>query len=240
MAEHRIFPHGLPERLSDGVWLVAGGLQFPLRRNMIVLQLPSGELLLHSVVALGEDGLKALEALGKPAYVIVPSVAHQLDSRFYHQRFPELKFVTPAFARDEVAKRVPVFAIAEEFLPPLGFVLHTVTGTRIAEYAYEWPLPSGGRMLMLNDLLGGGHFEDRTSRMGRLLIRHMGPPNGRLDISRIFRLTQTTDAKAIRRLAGELAKIPDLRLITVSHGDPVTNDAAGALRAVASDLPRGA
>lgn len=233
MAEHQVFPHGLPERLSDGVWRVAGGLRFPLRRNMIALRLPSGELLLHSVVALSEVGLKALEALGKPAYAIVPSVAHQLDSRFYHQLFPELKFITPAFARDEVAKRVPVFATAEEFLPPLGFVLHLATGIRIAEYVYEWPLPSGGRMLMLNDLLGGGHFEDRTSLMGRLLIRHLGPPNGRLDVSRIYALTQTTDMAAIRRLAGELARIPDLRLLTMSHGDPVADNVAEALRAIA-------
>jgi len=38
----------------------------------------------------------------------------------------------------------------------------------------------------------------------------------------------------MRAFAGALAATPELRIVTVSHGDPVTTDPAGALRAIAA------
>jgi hypothetical protein len=38
----------------------------------------------------------------------------------------------------------------------------------------------------------------------------------------------------VRAFAGDLATVPDLRLITVSHGDPVIAAPADALRSVAA------
>jgi hypothetical protein len=233
MPEHEIFQHEGLEELTEGVWRVKGRLPFPLHRNMVVLRLPNGELLLHSVVALDEAGMRALEALGKPAYAIVPHPAHMRDAAYYHDRFPGLKFLTPAVSRKTVEERVPVAGTVEEVLPPLGFVLHEVPATRVPEYIYEWPLPAGGRMLMVNDAFGGADASDNRQLMGRLLIRHTGAPGNRFGIARIYRLAMLRNPAPLKTLARKLATIPDLRLITVSHGEPVRTAAAEALLRVA-------
>jgi hypothetical protein len=70
--------------------------------------------------------------------------------------------------------------------------------------------------------------------MGRLLMRHTGAPGNKLGIARLYKMAMLPDAAPLRRLVGTLAAIPDLRLITVSHGEPVTRDCAAALRAIAA------
>ena len=234
MAEYKIFPHGLPQQLSDGVWWVRGSLAYPLHRNMIVLRLPTGELLLHSVVALDADGMKALEALGKPTYAIVPSTAHAMDIGFYMTRYPNLKVLTPAMYREPIAAKVPLAGTVEDVLPQFGFELHLVPGSRIPEYIYEWPLRTGGCMLMANDSLGSANSGHTEKLMGRVLTKMTGAPGNKLGIARIYRMTMAKDLAAIKSFVAGLADIPDVRIVTVSHGDPVTPDAPAALRAAAA------
>jgi hypothetical protein len=69
MPDHKIFPHGELREVAANLWQLRGSLPFPLPRNMTVHRLPDGELLLHSVVALDDDGMKKLESLGKPAWM---------------------------------------------------------------------------------------------------------------------------------------------------------------------------
>jgi hypothetical protein len=230
---HKIYPHSLPEKLIEGVWRVKGGLSFPLNRNMIVLRLAGGELLLHSAVAVDEPCLKALEALGKPAYAVVPHSAHGMDAPFYAARYPEIKVVTPAIHREKVATRVPVAGTMEDVLPGLGFVLHDVPATRTPEYVLEWQLPSGGRMLVVNDAMGSADMADSSKLMGRLMIAPLGTKKNRLGMARIYQMSMAKDVAALKRFYARLAEIPDLRLLTVSHGEPVSGDVAAALKAAA-------
>ena len=88
-------------------------------------------------------------------------------------------------------------------------------------------------MLMVNDAFGGGEASDNSDLMGRLLIRHTGAPGNRFGIARIYRLAMLRNPAPLKALAGRLATIPDLRLITVSHGEPVREGAAEALARVA-------
>jgi hypothetical protein len=232
MADHPIYPHGPLEKLSEGVWRVKGTLSMPLMRNMIALKLPDGTVLLHSVVALDAAGLSALEALGPIAYVVVPHDGHQLDTSFYRERFPAAKILAPETAREAVAARGRLDGTVEMVMPGLGFTLHLAPGTKIPEYVYEWPLPAGGRLLMLSDLLGGTGAADRTKFMGRTLIGLITAARQPLGVTRIYRWTMAKDLAAIRQFAHGLADIPDIRLITVSHGKPVRQNCAAALRAV--------
>lgn len=231
MAEHRIFPHGGFEELASGVWRVRGGLPFPFTRNMIVVRLPGG-LLLHSVVALDEAGMQMLERLGRPAWSIVPSTAHKMDAPFYAKRYPDLKTLAPAAVRSAVEAKVAVDGTVEDVLPGLGIKLHAVPATKTPEYVYELAMPGGGRMLMANDALGNVNAA-ADNFLGQNLIRHIWVPGGDPAVGRLYRLTQAKDADAIRRFLAGLANVPDLRLVTVSHGDPIRESPAAKLRALA-------
>lgn len=232
MATKTIYPHGGLEQLAEGVWRVTGGLPFPLYRNMIVIRLNTGELLLHSVVAMDEAGMAALEALGKPAYLIVPSAGHQLDTEFYRTRYPDIKVLAAAASREAV--RGGIAASVEETLPQLGFVLHPVPGAKDVEIVYQWPLPSGGSMLMANDLFAGAKSYDDNKFMTRIMRPLMGTRGDRFGIARIAKMALVKDAGAITAFARSLAAIPDLRLVTVSHGEPLRERCAETLKAIAA------
>lgn len=231
---HTIYPYGPPEKLVEGVWVIRGNLSYPLHRNMVVLRLASGELVLHSVVAMEEAGLRALEALGTPAYAIVPSTLHTMDAPFYKQRYPAMKQLAPSASMEEIGRIVPLDGSVEDVLPSLGFGLHRVPGTKMAEFVYEFPIPAGGRALVANDAFGCAHAADDSKLLGWLIVKHISVPGKHLAIPRIYHWRFITDMAAVRKFAGDLAATPDLRLITVSHGDPVLTDPVGALRAIAA------
>lgn len=231
---HKIFPYGPPEAIAEGVWLIRGNLSYPLRRNMVILRLATGELVLHSVIAMEEAGLQALEALGRPAYAIAPSVLHVMDASFYKQRYPAMKQLAPSAAMAEIGATVALDGSVEDVLPGLEFKLHPVPGTKIAEFVYDFPMPGGGRVLVANDVFGSAHAADDSRLLGRLIVSHIAVPGHRLGIPRIYRWRFITDIADVRKFAGDLAAVPDLRLITVSHGDPVISAPAEALRSLAA------
>jgi len=52
---HEILPHGLPKQIAPELWQVRGSLPIPLSRNMTVVRMHDGGLLLHSVIAMNEE-----------------------------------------------------------------------------------------------------------------------------------------------------------------------------------------
>lgn len=233
MTEHRIFPHGHLQELAPGLWQVRGSLGIPLYRNMSVVRLPTGALLLHSLVALDEASLGELEKLGPLAFGIIPHAHHQMDAPFYQRRYPSMLLLAPSGERSGIEKNVTLSGTVEEVLPRLGVKVHAVPGSRVKEAVYEVPLAAGGVALIANDVLTGANAAP-PSLLGRLFNALAGVPSGTLGVSRFFRWRQVTDLPALRRFLGELAGIPDLRVVTVAHGDPVTADASRVLRAAAA------
>jgi hypothetical protein len=233
MAEHRIFPHGQLEQLAPNLWQVRGSLPFPLRRNMTVYRLPEGTLLLHSVVAMDENGMKALEALGRPAVLVIPHGGHRMDSGFYKQRYPGLQIACPdqGKARAEVVCQ-KVDAAPEELLAPLGIKVHPVTGAKAGEFALEVDIP-GGKALITNDIVGGFTPGEPVP----FVLRLIGPPAGhRLAVARIIRWRLVKDKVSVRAWLHLMAENEAIKIITVSHGPPVTSDCAEALREAATTI----
>lgn len=231
MAHHRIFPHGSWRELLPGLWIIRGKINAPLHRNMVVVKLASGDLVIHSAIALDDVGMAALETIGRPAYAIVPNAQHQMDAPFYAARYPALRLVCPAQARLEIRPAGSIAAAAEEVLPGLGFRLHAVPGSKAKEYVYEYVLPGGERVLIINDMIFGPNATPGTFpglMMNALLV---GFRRG-YGIARIYRLRMVTDIAALKRFIAELATLPGLKLATISHGDPMIGDPARELRAV--------
>jgi hypothetical protein len=138
--------------------------------------------------------------------------------------------VTAARAGIEIAVDFTV----EEVLPQIGFVLHPVPATKAIENVYEFAMPAGGRMLIANDVLGNvGAGADGF--VGQAIVNRLWVPDrSGPDIGRVYRWMLARDVVQIRRFLADLANVPDLRLITVSHGDPITESPAEKLRALAA------
>ena len=236
MAEQsqKILPHDDPQELAPGLWTVTGSLPFPVKRVMTIVRLPDGSLLLHSVIAMSEAGMAKLDALGKPSIILVPHGGHRLDATFYKQRYPEARVVAPAAARAKIEEVVKVDATAEEALPPLGVRLHAVDGFKNGELAYELDT-AGGKVLIMSDAVAN---RDPVPGFRGWLMAGVagGPKNRRLSVPRIVRMIMLGDKKTARASIEKLAAIPDVKVLTVAHGRPVTDGVSAALREAASGL----
>ena len=82
-AAYKLYPHGDLESPIGGVWMVTGRSAFPLYRRMTVWKLPDGTLLAHSVIAMDDARMAALDALGRLSIILVPNSIHRLDAGFY-------------------------------------------------------------------------------------------------------------------------------------------------------------
>jgi hypothetical protein len=232
MAEHHIYPHGKPEQLAPNLWQVRGSLPFPLRRNMTVYKLADGRLVLHSVVAMNTDGMKELETLGQPAVMVVPHGNHCMDAGFYRARYPDIKVACPPEGKKRVEQRCKVDGTPEELLAPLGIKVHPVTGMKRGEFAMEVDI-AGGKALITNDLLGGPTPGEKIP----FFLRLTGPPGGhRFGVARIVRFVMVKDKIAVRAWLHLMAENGAIKVVTVSHGPPVTSACAEALREAAATI----
>jgi len=125
-----VLPHGPVKAIDDGILTVTGRIPLPLvalERRMTVVRLNNGSTIIYSAVALDEEAMKRIEALGRPRYLVVPGDAHRLDAKIYKERYPRLRVLTPPGARDRVEKIVPVDACEADFGDP-DVTWHVVAG----------------------------------------------------------------------------------------------------------------
>jgi hypothetical protein len=232
-APHRLYPHGKLEALAPNLWQVRGSMSFPIRRNMTVYRLPDGTLLLYSVVAMDEAGMKELEALGRPSVMVIPHGYHRMDSGFYKQRYPDLKVACPSDSKqraEELCQRVD--GTPEEILGPLGIKVHPVHGVRRGEFALEVDIP-GGKALITNDVVGSREPGEKLTLVARLT----GPPPGhRLGVARIFRVMMVRNKVELRSWLHLMAENPAVKIVTASHAPAVMSECAEALREAATTI----
>jgi hypothetical protein len=230
MAGHRLFPHSAPRELVPGLWQITGRLSFPLLRNMTIWRLPSGGLLLHSLVALDDAGLAALQALGEAAVGVIPHGDHQMDAGWWRARFPGLKLVAPRRELPRIRREAHPVEAAEDVLPGYGIRLHDVPGIKYSEHALEIPL-EGGRALILCDAFAHGDPYDPASRMTPVLRYMIHGTGGKFGVARIYRWTQVRRLADLIAFGRQLAALPDLRLVTFAHGEPLLRNIAPTMLA---------
>ncbi|WP_017303494.1 hypothetical protein [Spirulina subsalsa] len=231
-----VFPHSEIQKLAPNLWHVTGVLGFT-PREMVIYRLPDGELLIHSAIALNEAGMAALESLGTPTLMIVPNRIHRLDAAVYKQRYPQLQVITPQVAKPYVEEIVAVDGIAEEILPPLGIICHHPEGIRPQELVFELPL-STGKALIFTDIL----FNLTESYLqqyvpDRQFILHWLGAAGYFGITALGKRVFLTDQPTYQQWLLTLADcIPSLQIISVAHGEPITENCSQRLREAAARL----
>lgn len=216
-----IYAYGPPVPLASNLWQVTGALKRPIvPRNMTVYRLADGRLVLYSVVAMHEDGMRALELLGTPAFMVMPHDRHQMDAPFYVKRYPNLRVLAP---EPSAPRNVPIDGDLAE-LVALGIPAYPLPGTTYHEAILELPI-DGGTALCACELLGNISMH---GLMG-LVMKLAGPPGGGFGVSRVVRHREVSDREAVRGWLDSLVARSDVRMLLVGHGAPITGDAHAAL-----------
>ena len=223
----RIFPYGPPVSLAANLWQVTGSLALPVPRNMTIVRGARGELVLYSVIAMHEDGLRALEALGRPAVMVIPHRRHQMDAPFYRQRYPQLRVLAADPSRVQgVAVDGGLSELSEH-----GIEAYVLPGNTYEDVVMDIRLADGHALTVcesLSNLSASGWLQ--------LLFRVLGPPGGGFGIARAVRLREIRDAAPLRAWLEQQAQRTDLRCLLFGHGQPLMADLPGALRRAAQQL----
>jgi len=231
-AQWKVLPHDPLTQLDDELWRMEGALpRGSLRRVMTVARQPDGGLVIHNGIAMSDDERAKLEALGRPAVLLVPNGFHRLDAAAYVARYPWLRVVCPRGARDAVRKVVRVDGVYGETDLGAGLTLEPVDGTREREGVLV-AKSAKGRTVVFNDLIFNmPHGVGLEGFVLRYLTRSTGGPRTTV-VSRLALLADKPAARAhLERLATD-----DLQRIVVSHHEVIASEPAATLRAIAATL----
>lgn len=229
-----VLPHGKLVQIDENILTVVGEIHMPLMdlpRRMTVVRLSDASLVIFSAIALDEDEMSALEAYGRPAYLIVPSDKHRLDAKTWKDRYPKIQVVAPEGAREKVNEVVSVDTVTPRFDDPnLKFV--TVPGTRGREAALVVCAPNG-TTLVLNDVVGNIR---NAAGFGGWLLHLAGFAGKEAQIPAVVKMAVIEDKKALRTQLLQWAEINALVRVLVSHGSPIEENSRQVLRELAGSL----
>ena len=234
-SEWLVGPHGPAEKLDDGLLTVPGEIRMPLGnfpRRMTVVRLKSGKVTIWSAMSVSEPVLKRIEEMGEIGFLIVPGIGHRLDIIAWRRRFPDAKVLCPPGAKEAVEEAVKVDA-TNDVLDDPAVTFRTLAGVGEKEGALIVKRTEG-TSLVLNDVLG--NVRHPRGLGAQIMARALGFGVKRPRMPRIGKRMFVTDAKALAKDFHELAALPKLRRIIVSHGDVIADDPAGVLRQVAKNL----
>lgn len=228
-----VHPHDPLEQLEDNLWAVDGDTpRNPIRRRMAIVRLSTGQLVIHSGIACDDETMANIEALGEPAYLIVPNAFHTIDAVPYKRRYPEIALVCHAGSRAKLEKKsIPVDGTYESL--PDDPALRAVPLDGCPKEGAFSVTSEGGRMtLLVNDVIF--NIGELPGFSG-LILRIMGSAGGP-KVTWLGKRLAVDDRGALAAQLERLADTPNLVRILMAHGAPITENIPAALRHVIASL----
>jgi hypothetical protein len=220
--------------LADNLWRVEAPVPYmSLVRAMTVARIADGRLVIHSAIRLSEPGMGELEALGRPAFLVVPSQYHRIDAPAYKERYPDIVVLTPKGARKGVAKKVAVDGTYDDFPRDGGVRLEPLRGVGDSEGVMV-VRSADGVTLVFNDVVF--NMDRKKDVFGYVMTTLSGSAPGPR-VSRIAQFALVKDRAALKqdllRLAGTERLV---RAIPAHEKVAAGADAADMLRGAAAFL----
>ncbi len=210
----KVLDHEPVVKLAENLWWVRGAIPgMSLKRVMAVARLSDGRLALHSPIALNAPDMAALEAFGRPAFILVPNGGHRLDAPAYKQRYPEARVLAPRGSRDKVAEVVAVEGTYEDFPADPDVKLEPLAGVGDLE-GLMVVRSKDGVTLVLNDAVF--NMDRKRDPLGFFFTTLLGSAPGPR-VSRLVKLLFLKDKAAFRADLLRLADTPRLVRLIVAH-----------------------
>ena len=213
-ATWRVLPHGPIEQLAENLWTASGSLKgMSLKRVMTIARRNDGSLVIHGAIAMDDVRMKELEALGEPAYLVVPSAHHRLDAPAYKGRYPALRVFAPRGGRRAIEGVVAVDGAYEDFPGDDTVTLETLNGMKGREGVMV-VRSTDGTTVVLNDAVF--NMDTKKDVLGYLFTTVMGSAPGPR-VSRLAKLALVSDQAALRKDLERFAETADLVRVIVAH-----------------------
>jgi len=209
------------QKLADNIWLLSFPLKIlgvDIRRNVTVMRLGSGKLVIHSTAGFSGDDVRSIRGLGEPGWLVEGMIDHDTFSAEGRRAFPGIPFLAPEGFGERVG-----FEVGTLDEPPAGWlpeveVIRIDGAPKMAESVlFHHPSDT----LIVSDLLF--HFPEIKSLWAKmLLIPALGwhPAPG---FSKRVKMA-IEDKQAFRKSVGKIMALPIQRIVP-GHGVVLENDA---------------
>jgi hypothetical protein len=209
--------------VTEGVWAaekhvtMPGGVHMPAR--MTVIRLADGRLVLHSPVALDDALAREIEALGSPAWIVLPNRMHHLFAPACAARFPSARVLAAPGLREKIPALRVDEVLAEGKPEAFGGEIEAVIIEGAPEMNEVVFLHRPSRTLVVSDLL----FNiTRPEGLATKVLLTLVGTRGKLAKSRLWwRFTKDRaawDASVKKALAWDFDRV------IMAHGDVVVED----------------
>jgi hypothetical protein len=232
--EWTVLPHGEVQTVDDRVLTVQGDIPMPLGnfpRRMTAVGLSGNRSAIFSAMALNEDGMRKIEKLGKPSFLIVPNGHHRLDAHAWKERYPKLKVICPPAAKKSVSEAAPVDS-TKDILSDGDVDFVVVEGTGEAEGALV-VRRKRGTTLIANDVIA--NVRHPRGLGAKIMARLFGFGVKRPQVPRVVKRAMVEDKEKLAKQLREWSEIPQLRRIIPSHGE-IVDRPAPTLQRMAEEL----
>ncbi len=156
------------DKLAENLWLLSYPLKalgVDIRRNVTVIRLESGRLVIHSTAPFSPEDIAGIRGLGEPGWLVEGMVDHDTFSKEGREAFPGIPFLAPPGFSGRVDFEVgDLNSPPEEWLPELE-VIPIAGAPKMAE-SVIFHRPSG--TLVVCDLLF--HFPEIDSLWSKALL----------------------------------------------------------------------
>jgi hypothetical protein len=219
------------KKLAENLWIKG----YPLTvlgtrhgRNVTVIRLASGDLIIHSMAPFPAPDVDGIRALGRPAWLVEAMLLHDTYAKEGRGIFAGIPFLGPE-GFDEVVKFpiTPLLPAPPEWAGEIE-VLEIKGAPKLKEHVFIH-LPS--RTLIVADLVF--NFPPKESPWNHIFHRYLAGFKRYPSMSRPFRFS-VDDKEAFRRSVEELMTKNFDRII-VGHGNVIETDGKHLLRRALED-----
>lgn len=218
-------PHHAPQPLAENLWLLAYPLKMlgaDLRRNVTLIRLRSGKMVIHSTAPFSPEDVAAICALGKPGWLLDGILRHNTFAKEGREAFPGIPYLAP-----EGFSEVVGFATTAIVPTPNEWdgelLALEIQGAPEARDTALFHVPS--RTLILTELIF--NFGSDEPIWTELLLRAAVGGKHHPGMSRPFKAGVKDDAAFVRSLATILEW--DFDRVIVGHGDVIEQDGKSKL-----------
>lgn len=214
------------KQLAENLWL----LQYPLSvlgtahgRNVTVIRLRSGKLILHSMAPFTPGDVAAIHALGEPAWLLESMLLHDTYAKEGRDIFPGLPFLgPPGFSEVVKFPTLPLLPTPPEWNGEVE--VFSIEGAPMIKEHAVLHVPT--HTLILADLIFNFSADERG--WNRFFHRHIAGFKRYPGMSRIFRLC-IRDRAAFQASMSRILQ-QDFDRIIVGHGHVIETDGRALLQ----------
>ena len=221
--------------LAENLWL----LRYPLSvlgtshgRNVTVIRLPSGQLILHSMAPFAPADVSAIRAAGQPAWLLEAMLLHDTYARQGREIFPGLPFLGPPGFSEVVKFPIEPLLPAPPEWQGVVDVFPIEGAPMLKEHAV---LHRPSRTLIVADLVF--NFPPDEHGWNRFFHRHLAGFKRYPGMSRVFRICIRD--RAAFRASIETVLAQDFDRLVVGHGNVIETNGKALLQRALEDVGLG-